>query len=104
MISRILNPPCSTSPTAKSNSALLSVLNSIVPSFERICANLLKNSLLGSLLLGHFFGKQDYRAIVILSVIVAVILLICFIKRKELTELLDRLEMMDAKSEEKTNG
>jgi hypothetical protein len=41
---------------------------------------------------------------VILSVIVAVILLICFIKRKELTELLDRLEMMDAKSEEKKNG
>jgi uncharacterized membrane protein YdjX (TVP38/TMEM64 family) len=60
--------------------------------------------MLGSLLLGHFFGKQDYRAIVILSVIVAVILLICFIKRKELTELLDRLEMMDAKSEEKKNG
>jgi uncharacterized membrane protein YdjX (TVP38/TMEM64 family) len=60
--------------------------------------------MLGSLLLGHFFGKQDYRAIVILSVIVAVILLICFIKRKELTEFLDRLEMMDAKSEEKKNG
>ena len=60
--------------------------------------------MLGSLLLGHFFGKQDYRAIIILSVIVAVILLICFIKRDELIGFLDRVEMREAESEERING
>ena len=61
-------------------------------------------AMLGSLLLGHFFEKQNYRAIVILSVTVAVILLICFIKRKDLISFLDRIEMRNAQSEEKING
>lgn len=60
--------------------------------------------MLGSLLLGHFFGEQNYRAIVILSVIVAVILIICFIKRDELIGFLDRIEMEDAAAEEEING
>ena len=60
--------------------------------------------MLGSLLLGHFFGRQNYKAIVILSVIVAVILLICFIKRKSLIEFLDKIEMKDADLEEKIDG
>ncbi len=60
--------------------------------------------MIGSLLLGHFFGKQNYTAIAVLSVIVAAILLICFIKREELIGFLDRIEMKDAEAEEKTNG
>ena len=60
--------------------------------------------MLGSLLLGHFFGNQNYRAIIILSVTVAVILLICFIKREALTGFLDRIEMKDAEAEERING
>lgn len=59
---------------------------------------------LGSLLLGHFFGRENYRAIAILSVIVAAILLICFIKREELIGFLDRIEMSDAESEEVVDG
>ena len=58
--------------------------------------------MLGSLLLGHFFGSQNYKAIIILSVIVAFILIICFIKREELIGFLDRIEMMDERSEERT--
>ena len=61
-------------------------------------------AMLGSLLFGHFYGKQNYRALVILSVIVALVLLVCFIKRKDLIEFLDRLEMKDAELEEKKNG
>ncbi len=61
-------------------------------------------AMLGSLLFGHFYGKQNYRALVILSVIVALVLLVCFIKRKNLIEFLDRLEMKDAELEEKKNG
>ncbi len=60
--------------------------------------------MLGSLLLGHFYGEQNYRAIIILSVIVAVILLICFLKREELTGFLDRIETDDHSAEEITNG
>ena len=62
-------------------------------------------AMLGSLLFGHFYGKQNYRALVILSVIVALVLLVCFIKRKNLIAFLDRLEMKDAElEEEKKNG
>lgn len=61
-------------------------------------------AMLGSLLFGHFYGKQNYRALVILSVIVALVLLVCFIKRKDLIVFLDRLEMKDAELEEKKNG
>ena len=48
--------------------------------------------MLGSLLLGHFYGSKNYTAIIILCVIVAIILLICFIKRDEIMKKLDSLE------------
>ena len=51
--------------------------------------------MLGSLLLGHFFGRQDYRSMIILAVIVAVILIICYIKREEITGFLDEVEKKD---------
>ena len=60
--------------------------------------------MLGSLLLGHYFGEQNYRAIAVLSVIVAIILLICFIKREALIGFLDRIEMEDAGPEENIDG
>ena len=60
--------------------------------------------MLGSLLLGHYFGKQNYTAIIILSVIVAVILLLCFIFRSGLTAFLDELEEKDREREERHNG
>ena len=61
-------------------------------------------AMLGSLLLGHFFGQQNYRAIAILSAMITVIFLICIIKRKSLIAFLDRIELKDAKSEAKTDG
>lgn len=60
--------------------------------------------MLGSLLLGYYFEAQNYRAIVILTVIVAIILLICFIKRKDILGFLDRIEMDDPAPEENANG
>ena len=51
--------------------------------------------MLGSLLLGHFFGRQDYRSMIILAVIVAVILIICYIKREAITGFLDEVEKKD---------
>lgn len=59
--------------------------------------------MLGSLLLGHFFEQKNYTAIVIISVITAVILIICFIRRKQLTALLDDIEMKD-REKEAANG
>ncbi len=61
-------------------------------------------AMLGSLLLGHFFGRQNYAAIIILSAVIVLILLVCLIKRKELISFLDMIELKDAKSEEKING
>lgn len=60
--------------------------------------------MLGSLLIGHFFGRQNYRAMIILSIFVAVLLLICFIRRESLIAFLDKIEMRDAEREEKNNG
>ena len=60
--------------------------------------------MLGSLLLGHFYGKQDYRSMIIISVIVAVILLICYIKRDTLIGFLDEIEKKDAESGEVSDG
>ena len=60
--------------------------------------------MLGSLLLGHYFGRQNFRAIVILSVITALILLICYIFRRKLTGFLDELEAKDREREAKHNG
>lgn len=48
--------------------------------------------MLGSLLLGHFYGQQNYTAIIILCVVVAIILLICFIKKDAIMNKLDSLE------------
>lgn len=53
--------------------------------------------MLGSLLMGYYMGKSNYTAIVIIAAIVAVILLICFIKRKELLEYLDEIESGEKK-------
>lgn len=60
--------------------------------------------MLGSLLLGHFFEQQNYTAIAVLSVVTAVILIICFIKRKQLMALLDDIEMKDKEKEAAGNG
>lgn len=48
--------------------------------------------IIGSLLLGHFYGEGNYSAIIILAICTIIILLICLIKRKDLIELLDRIE------------
>lgn len=48
--------------------------------------------MLGSLLLGHFFGKGNYAAIAVLAVVTVVILAVCLIKRKELMAILDRFD------------
>ncbi len=59
--------------------------------------------MLGSLFLGHFFGKQNYRAMIILSIIVALILVICFIKRESLIGVLDKIEIKDEEREGSKN-
>ncbi|MBR2541032.1 MAG: TVP38/TMEM64 family protein [Mogibacterium sp.] len=48
--------------------------------------------MMGSLLTGHFLGTRNYAAIAILAVLMALILIICFIKRQALLDLLDRVE------------
>ena len=60
--------------------------------------------MLGSLLLGHFFGRQDYRSMIILAVIVAVILIICYIKREAITGFLDEVEKKDMGSGDVSDG
>ena len=60
--------------------------------------------MLGSLMLGHFFGRQDYRAMIIIAVIVAVILLICYINREALISFLDDVEKKDMGSGESSDG
>lgn len=57
-------------------------------------------AMLGSLLVGHFFGKQNYTAMIIVTAAVVLLLLICLIKRKDLIVFLDRIEMKDAELEE----
>ena len=61
-------------------------------------------AMLGSLLVGHFFGKQNYMAMIIITAVIVLLLLLCFLKRKELIAFLDKIEMQDAASEEKFNG
>jgi uncharacterized membrane protein YdjX (TVP38/TMEM64 family) len=61
-------------------------------------------AMLGSLLFGHFFSRQNYKALIILSWAVALILIIRFIIRKDIITCLDRVEMKDAESEERING
>ena len=61
-------------------------------------------AMLGSLLLGYFYGDQNYRAMIALAVIIIIILLICFIKRDSIIGFLDRLEMTDEQPEGDING
>ena len=60
--------------------------------------------MLGSLMLGHFFGRQDYRAMIIIAGVVAVILLICYIKRDALISFLDDVEKKDMEAGEGSDG
>ena len=57
--------------------------------------------MLGSLLVGHFFVKENYTAIIILIVVIVLIMLICFIKRDKLMDFLDMIEKKDAETEVK---
>lgn len=52
-------------------------------------------AMLGSLLLGHFYGEGDYRAITILIIAVAIILIICILMRKKIMNYLDKLESIE---------
>ncbi|MBQ6501646.1 MAG: TVP38/TMEM64 family protein [Mogibacterium sp.] len=58
-------------------------------------------AMLGSLMVGHFFGKQNYTAMIIITAVIVLLLLVCFIERNKLIELLDRIEMKDIESESK---
>jgi uncharacterized membrane protein YdjX (TVP38/TMEM64 family) len=51
--------------------------------------------MLGSLLTGYFISSKNYAAIGVLAVVTAVILIVCFIKRKQLVAMLDDLEKKD---------
>lgn len=53
--------------------------------------------MIGSLLTGYFLSSRNYAAIAVLAVITAVILIICFVKRKQLVAMLDDLERKDEK-------
>lgn len=54
--------------------------------------------MLGSLLLGHFFNRGNYYAVAVLVAVTAVILIVCYIKRKEMIDLLDSLENTQQKA------
>ncbi len=51
--------------------------------------------MLGSLLTGYFISSRNYAAIGVLAVVTAVILIISFVKRKQLVAMLDDLEKKD---------
>ena len=51
--------------------------------------------MIGSLLLGHFFGKGNYRAIAVLAVVIVLLLIAFIVKRKDLIALLDDIEKQD---------
>lgn len=59
--------------------------------------------MIASLLLGHFFGKRDLRAIIILSVTILLILIVCIIKRSALISFFDRIEAVGTESGEKSD-
>ena len=61
-------------------------------------------AMLGSLLVGHFYGRQNYNAIILLIFTIALILLACYIRRDAIMGFLDRIEMKEAEHEEKHNG
>ena len=45
--------------------------------------------------IGYFISSRNYAAIGVLAVVTAVILIICFVKRKQLVAMLDDLEKKD---------
>lgn len=51
--------------------------------------------MIGSLLTGYFISSKNYAAIGVLAVITVAILIACFVKRKQLIDLLDNLEKKD---------
>ncbi len=53
--------------------------------------------MLGSLLLGHFFGIRNYRAIAVIAAVTVMILLVCFIRRQEILHILDDIEAREAR-------
>ena len=52
-------------------------------------------AMLGSLLIGHFFSRGNYKAVAALAVITVILLIIFFIKRKDMVALLDNIEKKD---------
>ena len=61
-------------------------------------------AMLGSLLVGHFFGKKNYTAMIILSAAVVILIIVCIIKRDKLIAFLDKIEMKDMEAKEETDG
>lgn len=53
----------------------------------------------GSLLVGYFFSKGNYVAVGIVCVAVAIMLLVCFVKRKAIINMLDEMEARSKRTE-----
>ena len=49
----------------------------------------------GSLLIGSFLQSKNYASIVILSILCLIILILCWVKRKKIISIMDRLESID---------
>ena len=54
---------------------------------------------LGSILIGYFFNRGNYYAIAVLAVITAAMLIVFYIKRKDMIALLDNLENSENKAD-----
>ena len=52
-------------------------------------------AMLGSLLIGHFFSRGNYKAVAALAVITVILLIIFFIKRQDMVALLANIEKKD---------
>lgn len=50
-------------------------------------------AMFGSILFGAFYMKGNYAGMIIIAVLVAILLILCFIKRKDLQSLIDSLYM-----------
>ena len=55
--------------------------------------------MLGSILIGYFFNRGNYYAIAVLAVITAAMLIVFYIKRKDMIALLDNLENSENKAD-----
>ena len=51
--------------------------------------------MLGSILMGYFFNQKNYFAIAVLAILTVIMLVVFYIKRKDMTALLDDLENRD---------